>query len=614
MKAAIKSGKLSLVLVGAMIAVLLLPAIPANAAPMTVAAGLVAAGNDGACSLREAIGNAEADAQNWADCPAGSGADVITLPEGTYNVNDTIRMGDGSAFQISSDVTLIGAGPTRPRLDAGSSSRGDWRRHFHVHPGGTLQLENLTLQDGSASGPGGAIFNEGNVDAVGVRFVNNHANWGGAVANWCTYPCTSEGQNNIVVATDSLFRRNSASSGGAINNDDGELTLVNSTLRSNRANVGSAIYAHVDGTTTINRSLVALNEHLEKDNEADAVVSQGTLTVTASTIRDNDGSGIGNNTGSATIVKSTISGNAGRPGGGVWSLARYHCSAENDCIGHGASLTIRDSTITGNKAFGADSGGGIWSSDFTSIEEGQTARAVLKLTNVTITGNTSPAGAQVWAAGAHVRNTVIGQVFGVASCDQTDDNVSWTGHNNFTDDGSCTSGGFTDANSPLLLSPLADNGGPTLTQMPHPASPVIGAGDQATCDWGSKRVSANTDQRGTGFPRTVGSSCDVGAVEAGIQKLLAALTLDVGDLRFQSGSPRGNEGLRASLREKLDAAMDAVDRNNYEAASGQLGAFQNQVAAHEGKRIAEADADRLIMGAEAIVGLFPSGEHPPEPV
>ncbi|MCX6023153.1 MAG: hypothetical protein NTZ05_15775, partial [Chloroflexi bacterium] len=54
-----------------------------------------------------------------------------------------------------------------------------------------------------------------------------------------------------------------------------------------------------------------------------------------------------------------------------------------------------------------------------------------------------------------------------------------------------------------LLSPLANNGGPTLTMLPAANSPAVNAGG-ATCG-------VSTDQRGVARPQ--GSQCDIGAVE-----------------------------------------------------------------------------------------------------
>jgi hypothetical protein len=58
-----------------------------------------------------------------------------------------------------------------------------------------------------------------------------------------------------------------------------------------------------------------------------------------------------------------------------------------------------------------------------------------------------------------------------------------------------------------LVMPLADNGGPTRTMALLAGSPAINAG-------GAVLGGLTTDQRGTGFPRVVGSAVDMGAYES----------------------------------------------------------------------------------------------------
>jgi hypothetical protein len=57
----------------------------------------------------------------------------------------------------------------------------------------------------------------------------------------------------------------------------------------------------------------------------------------------------------------------------------------------------------------------------------------------------------------------------------------------------------------LNLLPLAANGGPTMTHLPGPGSPLR--------DAGSNPGSVANDQRGLGFPRSIGTT-DIGAVES----------------------------------------------------------------------------------------------------
>lgn len=65
------------------------------------------------------------------------------------------------------------------------------------------------------------------------------------------------------------------------------------------------------------------------------------------------------------------------------------------------------------------------------------------------------------------------------------------------------------------------------------------------------------------------------------------------------GLPKGQEN---SLEAKLRSALASVQRGNENSASGQLGAFINEVQAQRGKKIPSADADALIASAQQIIG------------
>ena len=67
------------------------------------------------------------------------------------------------------------------------------------------------------------------------------------------------------------------------------------------------------------------------------------------------------------------------------------------------------------------------------------------------------------------------------------------------------------------LGPLANNGGPTLTQMPQFPSPAMDAIPLNT----NGCTTMTTDQRG--FPRAADGKCDIGAVENGVLLLHLAL-------------------------------------------------------------------------------------------
>lgn len=74
---------------------LTLGAAPSLAATLAVTTNTPAINPDGQCALIEAIVNANADAQTHPDCPAGSGADTITLPA---NSVQTLTASDNSTL------------------------------------------------------------------------------------------------------------------------------------------------------------------------------------------------------------------------------------------------------------------------------------------------------------------------------------------------------------------------------------------------------------------------------------------------------------------------------------------------------------------------------------
>lgn len=195
----------------------------------------------------------------------------------------------------------------------------------------------------------------------------------------------------------------------------------------------------------------------------------------------------------AVILRSTISGNSAPSGGGILNLD---------------TLVVANSTISGNTATTLD-GGGIYNN------------GTLTLSSVTIASNAAPAGDvggmfnNDSLGTTSMRNSILGDntsaTAGDADCGGTIDSG---GHNLIETTGACTIAGSTTGNLTGVdaqLLPLADNGGPTQTQMLLAGSPALDAGDPAVPGSGGTACEA-TDQIGT--TRPVGSACDIGAVEA----------------------------------------------------------------------------------------------------
>ena len=222
----------------------------------------------------------------------------------------------------------------------------------------------------------------------------------------------------------------------------------------------------------------------------------GRLTLRDSTVSANTATTAGGGIavqGPTTIINSTISGNsanaaigAGAASGGGIAVLASTLQVQNTTIsgnttnGSGAgvsvaaSATFRSATIAANTSTGTSLAGGIALGTLAQVTA----------TNTIIAGNTT-------TNCSFGRSAVLtsGYVLaGDASC-----NLTATGDQQ---------------NTNPLLGALADNGGPTPTQLPASGSPAVDRGPTTASGC------LATDQRGVARPQ--GSACDIGAVERAV--------------------------------------------------------------------------------------------------
>jgi predicted outer membrane repeat protein len=221
------------------------------------------------------------------------------------------------------------------------------------------------------------------------------------------------------------------------------------------------------------------------------ISAAGPVTATNSTISGNAVTGNGGGisaAGAVTVTNSTVSGNTATGNGGGISGA--------------VAVKVTNSTISGNTATG--NGGGISAAD------------TVTLVYATVVSNTAAVGANLFGTGNALLtfgSVVALHLGGGANCSGP---AATTSGYNYSDDATCGFTGTGDSqlgtNNPLL-SALADNGGPTLTQLPQATSPLVGAIPNATCNGGDVLAGSTitSDQRGVTRPQLVG--CDIGAVE-----------------------------------------------------------------------------------------------------
>jgi hypothetical protein len=254
------------------------------------------------------------------------------------------------------------------------------------------------------------------------------------------------------------------------------------------------------------------------DCAAPTVTNEGTLKLSGDTVSGNFNvySGILNTTparsstpASLSIESSTVSGNAGKIGGGVQSTPGSEASGP-------LSLTIADSTIADN--FAQSRGGGV------SVVN-TTAGSSATIVDSTITANSTPSGGGgLYAASPLVlSNTIIAgnttRSGETVDCeDKGGMNVSdgVAGHNLIGSASGCQrlldaiDGDRVGVPRPGLLA-LANNGGATDTVALQSGSPALGAGDAVTC---ASPPVADRDQRGEAR-RSASRGCDVGAYDTG---------------------------------------------------------------------------------------------------
>ena len=190
------------------------------------------------CTLYDQIVAANSD-RPAGQCPAGNGADTITL---SHDVTLSSRLPE-----ITSGLTIEGNGHT---------ISGDGRLPIFSVKGVMLEINNLTMANGSnPRDSGGAINLQDGSSAVvnNSSFLNNAALSGGAIG--------MVGSINKVTVINSSFTGNVAErGGGAIAMWSGPLIIRGSSFVSNQASMGGAIEAASGKELSIANSTFSGNE------------------------------------------------------------------------------------------------------------------------------------------------------------------------------------------------------------------------------------------------------------------------------------------------------------------------------------------------------------------
>lgn len=328
---------------------------PAQAASLTVTTLSDDPAADGQCSLREAIANANADAQPSADCPAGSGADAIAFAgalAGTVPVGTQLEVTDPDGLTVDGADRIIVSGGSSTRVLA-------------VRAGAKLELRHIEIAQGRVTdGPGGAVSNEGTlaVTSATVRDSQAVANDGGAIANLGGTVTISGSRltgnrargsvarggqiysrGGTVTVRDSTLAVSDSGNGGGVYNDGGTVTVEGSTLSANTAAFHGAGMFNA-GTATIRNSTFSGNVTYNLGTSGGGLYNDGTATVTNSTFAGNTGlsaGGIGGQSGTTTLGNTIVASSGGGDcgGGAVVVDAGHNLIQDGSCLSDATSLS-----------------------------------------------------------------------------------------------------------------------------------------------------------------------------------------------------------------------------------------------------------------------------------
>lgn len=290
--------------------------------------------DNGNCSLREAILSTIMDSAILADaCVAGSGADTVFIPSGYYLLT-------AGEIVLSSDLTLDG--------EPGTIISGGDATNILRQQSGTLTLQDLTLQNGvslgggcleqgssssttlsnvtvkncSVSGRGGAIYSTGGDLIILDSLLQNNTASGDPSGNNSGGAIYTSGNLTIrrtFLNFNSVDLSASPGQGGAIHFLGTTLIVEDSTFERNEAVAGGAIFgnANISGSTfflnsasssggAVHGSSLTVSNSTFTSNDKGALYTNGTSTITNSTLYDNTGAASVARQGGTTTVMNTL--------------------------------------------------------------------------------------------------------------------------------------------------------------------------------------------------------------------------------------------------------------------------------------------------------------------
>jgi hypothetical protein len=275
------------------------------------------------------------EASNWTPEP-----NTLLLAAGTYTLTAIQSWYDGANGlpPLTSVLTIVGAGAQSTIIARATGSPGFC--FMYATEGGVLTLSGLTLQGSAADDVGGALVNSGTLTLMDSILATNSAYYGGGLLNY-----------GIAYLVNSTLRGNGAFDGGGLLTDGGTVTLVNTTIADNAAELEGGGLFNPGGTLVSTSSTLARNQAQLGGGGLKNVAAIAILTNT--TIADNHA--LQPNTTGGGINSSSSSAPFGPPTGAtvlqntILALNTAGSAVGGDCSGAfmGVSLTSLGNNIIG---------------------------------------------------------------------------------------------------------------------------------------------------------------------------------------------------------------------------------------------------------------------------
>jgi hypothetical protein len=358
---------------------------------------------------------------------SGSASAAGSLPYAVLNaasgdtINFSVTCPAGSPITLASTID-VGVDLTidNPAASSIVVSGNNASQVFLIDAGITVNISGLTIEDGSTSGSGGGIANQGNLTLSYSAVSDNIAvNSGGGILNNGTLQVsdtTISGNTACPAECTSSSGLYTASGGGILNN--GTLQVNASTISGNTVCPGECTPPNADmaldgGGILNNGALQVSDSSLSGNTVCPTGCNSGSYA--------DDGGAIDDQNSNTTVTGSSISDNSAPEGGGLWLESADEVTSstlsDNSATGGGGGMyggTISDSTFSDNTAGaggGVNSGGTITDSTFTGntasgqVSQGGAVFGSGRITGSTFGGNSASFGGAVFGSGSITAST-----------------------------------------------------------------------------------------------------------------------------------------------------------------------------------------------------------------